>query len=252
MQDLLKKLMQGLGQLVEKIAALFEKKGTKGGKTAPVEGIAAKPTGISLPEGRLRKVLEAIECREVLSLIPNLSGKTALHSTTSEARVWDPLVQKGAKTIVDFDVSSLEESKLPTSPRPGGLQLVKGSFTAPPFRDDSFEFLLLFGTGARRSNPTLWIEEMARLLKEGARVVVSFIHPYLEHQLNPRAGFPNGIDRYYMALRRAGIYVEEIKEAAADDSLRSFFGPTKNDLEFAQIKGCPMVVFFKAIRLKRK
>src|SRR5262245_3892163 len=135
MQEFLKKLMQALGQGVEKIAALFEKRKTKAAKTAPAEGVAGKPTGLSLPEGRLRKVLEAIECREVISLLPNLSGKMALHATAGEARIWDPLVQKGAKTIIDFDVSSLEGNN-PTASRPAGLQLVKGNFTSPPFRED--------------------------------------------------------------------------------------------------------------------
>ncbi|MFO1518115.1 MAG: methyltransferase domain-containing protein [bacterium] len=210
-----------------------------------------KTAEITLPEARLRKVLETLENHESASLIPALSGKKTLLATATGTRQWEALQQKGAKTIVDFDINPLFGYAAP-QPKPSGVHLVKGSLASAPFQDESFEFLLLFGATTRTENVASWISEATRLLKDGSRVVISFLHPYLEHQMNPRLGFPHGIDKYYMDLRRAGIYVEEIKEAKADESVRSIFGPAKDDKDFAQIKGTPMVLFFKAIRLKKR
>lgn len=244
--------MQSFGRVVEKLGQTSKK--SKGLPGAPHPSSAAPPSSIPLGpfEGRIRKVLESLEAKEVVSLIPNLSGKRALHATASTAHQWEALQQKGAKLILDLDVGTVEIPGSTSPVKPVGLQRSKGSLAEAPFRDESFEFLVFLGTGIRREDPIPWMNEMARILKDGSRVVLSFTHPYLEHLLNPAAGFPHGIAQYYMALRRAGIYVEEIKEALADETVRSFFGPTKDDTAFLQIRGCPMVVFFKAIRLKKR
>jgi SAM-dependent methyltransferase len=251
MKEFLRKTMQAAGRLVEGVAGRLQKN-PPSRTAASVEGRAEKTAEITLPEVRVRKVLEAMERQEAAALVPNLSGKKALHATASAVRQWETLKQKGAQLIVDFDVGPLYGPLPPSTGKPSNLHLAKGSFLTAPFPDESFEFLLLLAAGAKNENTLAWLGEMARILKDGSRVVISYIHPYFEHLTNPRAGFSHGIDGYYMSLRKAGIYVEEIKEIKADDSIRSLFGPTKDDKEFALIKGYPMVVFFKAIRLRRK
>jgi SAM-dependent methyltransferase len=250
MQDFLRKTMQAAGRLVEGLAGRFQKNPSS--RAVSVDGKVEKTTEIALPEMRVRKVLESMEGREAAALVPNLSGKKALHATASAVRQWETLKQRGAQMIVDFDVGPLYGPPPPSTGKPPNLHLAKGSFLAAPFPDESFEFLLLLAAGAKNENTLSWLGEMARILKDGSRVVISYIHPYFEHLNNPRAGFSHGIDGYYMSLRKAGIYVEEIKEVKADDAVRSLFGPTKDDKEFALIKGYPMVVFFKAIRLRRR
>ncbi len=55
-----------------------------------------------------------------------------------------------------------------------------------------------------------------------------------------------------MSLKKAEIYVEEIKEYVADESLKSLLGLSKNDKNFAQVRGFPLLLVFKGIRLKRR
>jgi len=249
MQNLLKKLMQVIGRPLEKLGKSSSKSGSAKTSTS-VSG--EKTAEITLPEVRIRRVLEALEGQELASLLPNLSGKKVLHATASGTRQWETLQQKGAKLILDFDVNPLFGPQGTLSTRPAYVHPAKGSFTAAPFPDDAFEFFLLFGATPRLDPLSSWFPEIARILREGSRAVLSMIHPYLAHQMNPRAGFPQDIGKYFMELRKVGIYVEEIREVKAEESVRPLFGPAKDDKDFAQIKGNPMLVFFKGVRLKRR
>jgi len=248
MQNFLRKVMQTIGRPLERLG----KSSPKSGAATPSVASGERTAEITLPEVRIRRVLEALEGQELAALLPNLSGKKVLHATASGSRQWELLQQKGAKLIVDFDVNPLFGPQGTLSSRPALVQAVKGSFISSPFPDDAFEFFLLFGATPRIDPLSGWFSEIARILREGSRAVFSMIHPYLAHQMNPRAGFPQEIGKYFMELRKAGIYVEEIKEVKAEESVRSLFGPAKDDKDFAQIKGNPMVVFFKGVRLKRR
>jgi hypothetical protein len=250
MQNFLRKVMQTIGRPFEKLGKSSPKTGQA--RTSSSVASGERTAEITLPEVRIRRVLETLEGQEVASMLPNLSGKKVLHATASGTRQWELLQQKGAKLIIDFDVNPLFGPQATMSTRPAYVQPAKGSFSAAPFPDDAFEFFLLFGATPRSEQLTGWIPEIARVLREGSRAVLSMIHPYLTHQMNPRAGFPQDIGKQFMELRRAGIYVEEIKEVKAEDSVRSLFGPAKDDKDFAQIKGYPMLVFFKGVRLKRR
>ena len=241
--------MQTIGRPLEKMG----KSSSKSGAAAPSSITSGERTAeITLPEVRIRRVLETLEGQELATLLPNLSGKMVLHATASGSRQWELLQQKGAKLIVDFDVNPLFGPQGSLSTRPALVQAAKGSFASAPFPDDAFDFFLLFGATPRIDPLSGWFPEIARILREGSRAVFTMIHPYLAHQMNPRLGFPQDIGKYFMELRKAGIYVEEIKEVKAEESVRSLFGPAKDDKEFAQIKGYPMVVFFRGVRLKRR
>jgi hypothetical protein len=248
MQNFLRKVMQAIGRPLEK----FGKASSSGPSQVASISSGERTAEITLPEVRIRRVLETLEGQELTSMLPNLSGKKVLHATASGTRQWDLLQQKGAKSIIDFDVNPLFGPQGTLSTRPAYVQAAKGSFGAAPFSDDTFEFVLLFGATPRIDLVNGWFPEIARILREGSRVILSMIHPYLSHQMNPRSGFPQDIGKYFMDLRKAGIYVEEIKEVKAEEGVRSLFGPAKDDKDFAQIKGNPMVVFFKGVRLKRR
>src|SRR3990170_1773930 len=101
MQNFLRKVMQTIARPLEKL-----------GKSPPpsVEGkfsvslaSAERTAEVTLPEVRIRRVLEMLEGQTATSLVPNLSGKKVLHATASGTRQWELLQQKGAKLIIDFD-----------------------------------------------------------------------------------------------------------------------------------------------------
>ncbi|GEM_PF-2805861 len=248
MQTFLRKLMQSVGAVTEKTIHRFQKQ--QASHSFHSVNSPEKTTEIPIAEMRLRKILEAVESQEVRSLIPSLSGKKVLHASETGTTQWEALEEKGAQSIVNFDVNVLGHLSIP--PHEKIPATVKGHLEAAPFRDDSFDFLLCFSS-TTQEHSLEWMKEIARLLKDGSRVVISFLHPYFEHQLNLKPGFFHEISQYFMSLRKAGIYVEEIREVKADPRFRSLLsGSAKYEKEFSQIEGIPLIVFFRGVRLKRR
>ncbi|MBL7685783.1 MAG: hypothetical protein JNK65_07105 [Deltaproteobacteria bacterium] len=251
MQNFIRKIVQAIGKPLEKLS---KKPHSSVGSSAPSETVVQvgeKTSEITLPEARVRKVLEKIETQGLLSLIPNLSGRKVLQISASGARLWESLKSKGCPLIIDFDANPLFGTQLPAV-KPSGVHLVRGSLQAAPFQNESFEVLCFLGATPRVDQLPAWAEEISRLTKEGARILISILHPFFEQKLNPRQGFQHSIADYFMGLRKVGVYVEEIKELKVDDQVRSLFSPAKEDKDFIQMNGFPAVLCFKAVRLKRR
>lgn len=241
-------MMQSAGKVVEKVGSLSQKSKSTPSSSKMATSEASFPT--FPPESHVRKLVETLEVREIGQLIPNLTGKKVIQATTSHNRLWENLVQKGAEMIVDLDLGHFEGNlKLQKPPQ---VQMIKGSLTATPFPDQSMDYLILLGAGIRRDDPTLWMKEISRVLKDGSRVIISLIHPFLEYRFHPASGFSHHVDQYFMALKKAEIYVEDMKECLADDSLKALVGAAKNDKSFAQINDFPLLLLFKGVRLKRR
>lgn len=243
-------MMQSAGKVVEKVSHLKEAKKTVSpvGNNSPLEKnqqLLAFP-----PENLIRKWAEILELKEFPHFIPNLSGKKVLQATTNANRLWDLLNQKGPESILDFDLGYFEGNL--QGQKPPHLQMVKGNFLSAPFTDQAFDYLFLLGAGIRREDPTLWMKEISRILKDNSRLVLCLLHPFLEYRFHPSVGFTHRIDQYFMALKKAEIYVEEMKECLADETLKSSLGLAKNDKNFAQIKDFPLLLIFRGIRLKRR
>jgi len=237
--------MQSAGKVVDKVGGLGPQKKARS-LDAKSEALAS-----SFPaENQVRKLVEILEQKELAALLPNLAGKKVIQATTSTNRLWEGLQQKGADFIIDLDMGNFEGNL--SSTKPPKLQRIKGSLAKSPFPDQSMDYLLLLGAGIRRENPSLWMKEIARILKDNSRMILSFIHPFLEYQFHPGSGFTHRVDQYFMALKKAEIYVEDMKECLADDALKSAIGAAKNDKNFAQLKDFPLLLIFKGIRLKRR
>ncbi len=249
MKDLLRKFVQVLGQGVEKVGRRLEKS-PLGKKPINKIKLLQKTSGVVLPPGRLRKVLEAFESREISSSVPSLSGKKVLHLSTNGNKQWNLIRQKAAATLLHLDASPLYSEVEPTSR--ADLIEIRASVTQIPLREGEFDFLLLLGAGVQRECINDWAKELARVTREGGRVVISVIHPYLEYLLNPNMGFVHGIDQYFMNLRKAGIYVEEIREIKADDSFKALWGSGGTEFDVNPLKGIPIILILRGVRLKKK
>jgi len=247
MENFLRKMMQSAGKVVEKIGKA---------KTAPQTKVAAKSEAPETrapgfpPENQVRRWIEIFESKEIPALLPNLAGKNVLQATCSGSRIWEALSQKGAELIVDLDMGNFEGS--PPAQKPPHLQMLKGNLLAAPFPDQSMDYFVLLGAGIRREDPEAWMKEIARILKDGSRLLLSFIHPFIEYQFHPGSGLQHRFDQYFMALKKAEIYVEDVKECLASDALKNWVGLAKNDKNFAQVKDFPFLLVFRGIRLKRR
>ncbi len=250
METFLRKLMQVLGRWVETFAGALGKKCPSHEKTSEV--LLTPSQGVKLPASRLRKIVETLENREIVSLTPNLSGKKALHLSTAGTQHWQMLQQKGAGPVIDFDGAPFYVQPPAGVTPPEEWMRIRGSCLKIPFPEDSFDFVLFLAATPQRDQSLEWMREIARILKDGSRTVLSLPHPYLEYALNPKAGFIHSVEQYYMGLRKVGIFVEEIRESKADDSLHSLFVSEKDEAGFQAVRGFPIILSFRAIRLKRR
>ncbi len=245
MEKFLRQAMQKLGRLVEKMAATASQTKTKK-RFSP---IISRPETV-LSKAKVQKILEVIEVESIAPLIANLSGKKTLHASATGSAKWDLLLEKGAEKIIDFEVgistrnrSMVENSK--------GVLFARGNLMQAPFAEKSFDFLVFFAARLDKKDFVSSFSEIARILQDGSRVVISFTHPYLEYALNPKAGFLNRIDQYFMLLRKAGIYVEQMREVFVTPNLLSLVKPSIDSTELGLLEKIPFVVFFKGIRLRR-
>lgn len=246
MEKVLRQLMQKLGSLVEKIIDAFHR--AKMSKRLSVSN--PKNTENTLSKIKIQKILELVEIEGASTLVSNLSNKKVLHVSVTGSEKWAFLLEKGAQKIVDFEVGISTRSKSIVENSKEVL-FVHGDLIQSPFSDKSFDFSLLFAARLGKKDLIAWFAEIARVLQDGSRIILCFTHPYLEYFLNPREGFTTRIDHYYMALRKAGMYVEQIKETFIDPSILSLVKPPVSREELGSLEKIPFVIFFKAIRLRR-
>ncbi len=245
MEKFLRKMMQKLGGVVEKIAASSHQAKTKKRFSPTI----SKPEAV-LSKAKIQKILEIIEVESITPLITNLSGKKTLHASATGSAKWDLLLEKGAEKIIDFEVGISTRSRAIVE-NSQGILFARGNLMQAPFLEKSFDFLVLFAARLDKKDFTNSFSEIARILQDGSRVVISFTHPYLEYALNPKAGFLNRIDQYFMLLRKAGIYVEQMREIFVTPHLLSLVKPSIDPIELGSLEKIPFVVFFKGIRLRR-
>lgn len=245
MEKFLRRMMQKLGGLVEKIAATTHQAKTKKRFSPTV----SKPETV-LSKAKIQKILEVIEMENIAPLIANLSGKKTLHASATGSAKWDLLLEKGAEKIIDFEVGISTRNRSIVENTQGVL-FARGNLMQAPFAEKVFDFLVLFAARLDKKDFASSFSEIASILQDGSRVVISFTHPYLEYALNPKGGFLNRIDQYFMLLRKAGIYVEQIREAFVTPNLLSLAKPSIDTTELGSLEKIPFVVFFKGIRLRR-
>ncbi len=185
METFLRKMMQTAGKAVEKIGHMKSPKSSPSSSAKPQ--VAEVSRSQFPPENQLRRWVEALEQKEVAQLIPNLAGKSVIQATTSGNRIWDTLSERDAEFIIDLDMGNFEGS--PSGQKPTNLQRVKANLLAAPFPDQSIDYFVLLGAGIRREDPAVWMKEMARVLKDGSRLVLSFLHPFVEYQFQQGASF---------------------------------------------------------------
>jgi len=244
MQNFLKKVIQPLGKSVEKVGGWVEKRRSQ----KPTKSFSSSEN-ISLPSDyTLRGLMQHLEEREIRSLIPNLAGKKTLCASWGENTLSHLLQEKKAAPLLMMapqaeDLGKISEN---TSDQFG----LVGNLKAAPFRNDFFDCAIISAWN-RKNELSTWVGELTRISRDGSRMVLVFTHPYLQYLSKSTRKIPYGVSQNFMTLRRAGIYVEEIKEAFVDDSLKES-APDLPTASIENLKGLPLLILFKAIRLKRK
>lgn len=116
--------------------------------------------------------LMALEQRTVLSLLPNLAGRTVIDAGCGSGRYLRELRNLGAEPIgVDLSAPMLAQARPLTS------HLVQGNLCALPIDATSVDVIVCALALGDVPNLEIALGEMARVLRPGGCVVYSVVHP---------------------------------------------------------------------------
>jgi ubiquinone/menaquinone biosynthesis C-methylase UbiE len=160
---------------------------------------AGSPVSVSADEGyqrwaptydRTLNPLLCLEERYVTPLLPNMMGKAVLDVACGTGRWLEKLVGLGAKSGVGIDLSAamlgIAAAKLPIAGR-----LVRANCVQFPFAAASFDFAICSLALSHVPDLRAVSRELAMILKPGAELFVSDVHPEADAQ-GWRTGFRDG------------------------------------------------------------
>ena len=93
---------------------------------------------------------------------------------------------------------------------------------------------------------------MTRVLKDNGRFVISTVHPFFEYLMNPRGGFRKNIGALFHELKQNGFFVDELREAGLEETLRVVSLPTNINEELRKFQGMPLVLLLRGILVKKR
>lgn len=199
--------------------------------------------------------LVALDDEIVPDMFPrDLENKEALDVGCGTGRHLVKLLLAGARAIgVDASPGMLRTAR----ERAPGAKLIQHDVGAGvlPFADARFDFVLCTLVLEHVQDLAPPIAEIARVMKPGARALISDIHPSMRERgtqanfTDPDTGddvlppsFPHAVADYARAAERAGLHVDEVEEHAGTPEL------VKATLRAARYVGWPMLV---TLRLSR-
>lgn len=245
MQNFIRHQMVRLGALIQKVEHLFQKR-AQGGKSK--QSFPA----LTAPLGKIEQCLESVEQDQIFPLIPNLAQKQVLSAALlgSSATPWETLSQRGAENIFHLEVETATAKKSPLARlKPADLLAVRGSWAASPFADERFDFIFFSALSLGQFNFSLAAQEVSRVLKANGKLLLSVPHPHLLWRLSPRQGFLQRIDSYFAALKKFGIFIDQIQEIYWEEGKFDDSNP-ESKASLSEIEGEPFLLFLRGVRLK--
>ena len=250
-QEILTKTMNAAGGLVEKIAGgSSKKKSSKPKKTGVTDEEGQDFAAIQWDERHITALLSGAERTQIFPLIPSLANKSSLHLTSSSANYMHMMEKRGAQNIVELDVRKSSVSM--ETPEAKDHLFARGSVEKLPFKPQVFDFILYPSALAWRSDTPTLIPEMVRCLKDNGRFVISVVHPFFEYLMNPRGGFRKSIGSLFTDMKQQGFFVDELREATLDDTLRVVSLPPKLNDDLRRFQGMPIVLLMRGILVRKR
>jgi SAM-dependent methyltransferase len=253
LQEILTKTMYQAGEIVEKIAGLTsksQKKPVKPKKTGVTDEEGQDFATVHWDERHIHALLSGAERTQLYPLIPNLAGKATLHLTPSKTDYLFMMKKRGADNIVELDVT--KSSVATEVPEAKDHPFARGAVDKLPFTEKYFDFVIYPSALAWRADLPNLVPEMARVLKENGRFLISTVHPFFEYLMNPRGGFRKSIGTLFHDLKRNGFFIDELREATLEETLRVVSLPNKINDELRRFPGMPIVLLMRGILLKKR
>lgn len=252
-QEILTKTMTQVGQVVEKVAGSVSKPrkpATKSKQTGITDDSGEDFATINWDERHISALLSGAERTQIFPLIPKLEDKRALHLTPSTTDYVFMMNKRGAKDLIELDVTKASVSSKPLEPKEHPF--ARGAVEKLPFQEKSFDFILYPSALAWRADLPALIPEMKRCLKDNGRFVLSAVHPFFEYLMNPRGGFKKNISTLFQDFKKNGFFVDELREATLDETLRIVSLPPQLNDELRKFSGMPIVLIMRGILLRKR
>jgi malonyl-CoA O-methyltransferase len=167
---------------------------------------------------RPHNALMEVEHQNVLALLPDMRGLTALDAGCGSGRYLKALADRGASAIgVDLSAAMLERARESTT------RITRADLRALPFDEMSIDLVVCGLALGDVAEIELALTEIARVLRPGGHVVYSVVHPAGEAAGWSRTferdgrqvaidGFWHSLDRHRQACASAGLAIEEWRE----------------------------------------
>ena len=239
----------------------MEKTASTLSKGRSVKAGKPKKTGITDEEGQdfatihwderhIHALLSAAERTQLFTLIPSLQGKTTLHLTPSATDYLFMMNKRGAENVVEVDVT--KSSVATEVPQERDHPYLRGALDKLPLKNQLFDFILYPSALAWRADLPALIPEMVRVLKDNGRFLLSTVHPFFEYLMNPRGGFRKNIGNLFSQFKKNGFFVDELREATLEETLRVVSLPPKLIEELRRFQGMPIVLLMRGILLRKR
>ncbi|MBI4125202.1 MAG: methyltransferase domain-containing protein [Deltaproteobacteria bacterium] len=224
-------------------------------KTVEVRG---GPTPILSLESRLaipkmKGLIERMGERFVPPALPSLQEKTVLEWGEWPLHFKNPIQAKKPKLFYGVIVGNSHQTKVLQSESP---YLIQANFKSIPFESGFFDCVLCRLATPAQGDVISLFKELGRVLApEGCALVLDF-HPFGLYaksgavRLRSVQATIRGLEDYYKMCRMAGLQITEVREGFFDDTLRNQFVTPQEMSVFREIKGTPLVLFLKMIKLR--
>lgn len=198
--------------------------------------------------------LIAMEAPVVLDLIGDVAGLDVLDAACGTGRYALKLAEAGARVAAaDASEEMLSYARRKAAERQLGLELRLGDLRQLPFQDESFDLVVCALAFCHLPELTPAVQEFARVLRPGGRVVISDFHPYclligwrtcfdrpearywIENHLNM-------VQDYVGALLSAGLVVTDLRESLVDERVAGIL--SEHDIE--RFRGWPVALVLAA------
>lgn len=243
--EFLKKWMNNLAGQARKAKKTVEAK--RG--LAPLLSLESR---LAIP--KLKILIERVGERLVPAALPDLQNKTVLELGEWPPHFQNPIQAKKPKVFCGVMVGNSRQTKIAQQESP---YLIQGSFKSVPVEDQFFDCVICRLASSDQGDVISTFKEIGRILTpEGSALVLDF-HPF---GLFAKSGVTRlrsvqatirGLEDYYKMCRMAGLQIVEAREGFFDDTLRNQFATPQEMSIFREIKGTPLVLFLKMVKLRK-
>lgn len=203
---------------------------------------------------KLKTLIERLGERFVPGALPDLQNKTVLEAGEWPLYFKSSIQAKKPKLFFGAMVGHGDQTHILQSESPF---LVQAAFKSMPFEDQFFDCVVCRLATPAQGDVVGVFKEVGRILApEGCALVLDF-HPFGWYAKSGSTRFRSvqttirGLEDYYKMSRMAGLQILEAREGFFDDTLRNQFTTPAEMSVFREIKGTPLVLFLKMVKLRK-